>query len=216
MSHYMTALAMKQKGLKPAAKIVLYWLADHHNGETNRCFPSLARLADLCEMSKRSVQTQLDHLAEQGLIKKSLAWRDDGQQTSNNYELLLEGVQDLLCGVEKSATLPMQDLLGNNLVSSNQGSQRRARALPDDWVPNDKNIDDAIKRGFSDKEISHEAEQFRNYHHAKGSKFKVWDAAWRTWLGNSRKFAQASTARSRGATDSLLAGFGSYANKYGN
>ena len=34
MSHYMTALAMKQKGLKPATKIVLYWIADHHNGET--------------------------------------------------------------------------------------------------------------------------------------------------------------------------------------
>jgi hypothetical protein len=43
MSHYMTALAMKQRGLKPAAKIVLYWLADHHNGETGRCFPSLAK-----------------------------------------------------------------------------------------------------------------------------------------------------------------------------
>ena len=43
MSHYMTALAMKQKGLKPAAKVVLYWIADHHNGETGQCNPSIKR-----------------------------------------------------------------------------------------------------------------------------------------------------------------------------
>ena len=56
MSHYMTALAMQQKGLKPATKIVLYWIADHHNSETGACFPSLSTLADECEMSKRAVQ----------------------------------------------------------------------------------------------------------------------------------------------------------------
>ena len=62
MSHYMTALAMKQRGLAPATKILLYWLADHHNAETGKCFPSVNRLVKLCEMSKRSVQNHLDAL----------------------------------------------------------------------------------------------------------------------------------------------------------
>ena len=71
MSHYMTALAMQQRGLKPATKIVLYWLAD--NTTANRqMFPSLQRLADLCEMSKRSVQVQIDLLVDQGLVRS--AW----------------------------------------------------------------------------------------------------------------------------------------------
>ena len=64
MSHYMTALAMKQQGLTPAAKIVLYWLADHHNGETGDCFPSHKRLAELSEMTDRSVRNHLADLAD--------------------------------------------------------------------------------------------------------------------------------------------------------
>ena len=214
MSHYMTALAMKQVGLKPATKIVLYWLADHHNGESGRCFPSLQRLADVCEMSRRSVQNHLAELEEKNLIKVNTNFHN-GQQTSNSYELLLEGVQNLHGGSADIARVPPQDLL-TNLGSNNHVSKpvgKKAVTLPDNWVPNEKNLQDAHERGFTDKEIEHEAEQFRNYHHAKGSAFKSWDAAWRTWLGNARKFAQTSKSRASGATDSLLAGFAAYANR---
>ena len=65
MSHYMTALAMKQQGLRPATKVVLYWIADHHNSETGDCFPSINRLAVLCEMSRRSVETHITALEDQ-------------------------------------------------------------------------------------------------------------------------------------------------------
>ncbi len=67
--------------------------------------------------------------------------------------------------------------------------KRRAVQLPDDWTPNDRNIEDAFQRKFSGQEIDHEADQFRNHHIAKGSRFVDWDAAWRTWLGNARKFS---------------------------
>lgn len=214
MSHYMTALAMKQVGLKPATKIVLYYLADHHNGETGKCFPSLQRLAEVCEMSKRSVQNHLTELEERKLIKVRTNFHN-GQQTSNNYDLLLEGVQNLHGGSADIARVPPQDLL-TNLGSSNHVSKpvgKKAITLPDNWVPSEKNLQDATDRGFTDKEIEHEAEQFRNYHHAKGSAFKSWDAAWRTWLGNARKFAQTSKSRASGATDNLLAGFAAYANR---
>lgn len=89
--------------------------------------------------------------------------------------------------------------------------RKRAVSLPDGWVPSDRNIEDAMKRGFSTEEINHEAEQFRNYHHAKGSTFKDWDAAWRTWLGNARKFASSRPARGRGGHNALMAGFAAYA-----
>ena len=48
-----------------------------------------------------------------------------------------------------------------------QQKPKRAVSLPDGWVPSDRNIEDAMKRGFSTEEINHEAEQFRNYHHPK-------------------------------------------------
>lgn len=90
MSHYMTALAMKQQGLKPATKIVLYWLADHHNGETLKCYPSIKRLSKVCEMSEQSVRNQLKELERLGLIQFTPYFCDDGRQTSNNYYLMLK------------------------------------------------------------------------------------------------------------------------------
>ena len=87
MSHYMTALAMKQKGLKPTTKIVLYWIADHHNGETGDCFPSHKRLADLCEISDRDVRRQIFKLVELGLIQIENRSRSNGSQSSNSYKL---------------------------------------------------------------------------------------------------------------------------------
>ena len=66
---------------------------------------------------------------------------------------------------------------------------RRACSLPEGWVPSDRNIADAEARNFSAKEINDEADKFRDYHHAKGTRFKDWDAGWRTWLGNARKFS---------------------------
>ena len=67
---------------------------------------------------------------------------------------------------------------------------KRACSIPDGWVPNDRNIQDAIDRSFSQQEMNHEANQFRDYHLAKGTTYKDWNAAWRTWLGNARKFAR--------------------------
>jgi uncharacterized protein YdaU (DUF1376 family) len=74
--------------------------------------------------------------------------------------------------------------------------------LPDAWVPNDTNIADAEKRGFSQQEINDEADRFGNYHRSKQSQFRDWNAAWRTWLSNARKFGKgggmARQAESRG------------------
>ncbi len=121
----MTALAMKQRGLPPYSKILLYWLADHHNAETNRCFPSLTRLSKLCEISKRSVQNHLQNLKACGLISIEHSYRDDGQQTSNNYVLNLneDWVHDMPGEGAEYATPGVQDMPSNNLGSNNLGSE---------------------------------------------------------------------------------------------
>lgn len=72
--------------------------------------------------------------------------------------------------------------------SSKKRAARRCR-LPPEWVPSDRNIDDAIARQFSEQDIDREATAYRDYHLAKGTLNADWDAAWRTWLGNARKFA---------------------------
>ena len=130
MSHYMTALAMKQPNLKPATKIVLYWLADHHNGETGECFPGIKRLAELCEMSRRSVETHITSLEEAGLVKRIAQYRNTGGKTTNKYLLELTGTlensddtQNLRMGSEKFAHGDTQNLRMNNLVRRNLGNK---------------------------------------------------------------------------------------------
>ena len=46
MSHKATVWAIQQRGLKPATKIVLWFLCDRHNPDFG-CFPTQARLADV-------------------------------------------------------------------------------------------------------------------------------------------------------------------------
>jgi predicted AAA+ superfamily ATPase len=141
----MTALAMKQQGLKPATKIVLYWLADHHNGETGECFPSINRLADVCEMSRRSVENHLETLETLGLIQRVNQFRDRGGKTSNRYVLDLVGTsennsladtdtQNLRMVCEKSAHGDTQNLRMNNLVINNLGKETNNTSSKDDEV----------------------------------------------------------------------------------
>ena len=143
MSHYMTALAMKQQGLKPATKIVLYWLADHHNGETGKCFPSINHLARVCEMSRRSVEGHLTVLEQLGLIKRFNQFRDRGGKTSNSYVLELMGTtehnsladtdtQNLRMVCEKSAHGDTQNLRMNNLGINNLGKETNNSSSSDE------------------------------------------------------------------------------------
>lgn len=143
MSHYMTALAMKQQGLKPATKIVLYWLADCHNQETGKCFPSINHLASVCEMSRRSVEGHLIVLEQLGLIKRYNQFRDRGGKTSNSYVLELLGInennsstdtdaQNLRMVCAKSAHGDTQNLRMNNLGINNLGNITNNTSSNDD------------------------------------------------------------------------------------
>jgi uncharacterized protein YdaU (DUF1376 family) len=98
-----------------------------------------------------------------------------------------------------------------NIKTEPIGSAKKRRKpeieIPDVWVPSDRNISDAIDRGFSQMEIDHEADKFRNHHLSKQSRYRDWDAAWRTWLANSRKFQ--SNSRVAGKATSPRYGSGS-------
>tara|TARA_R110000850_G_scaffold23358_1_gene69083 strand:- start:18999 stop:19886 length:888 start_codon:yes stop_codon:yes gene_type:complete len=79
-------------------------------------------------------------------------------------------------------------------------------AMPQDWVPSDKNVEDALKLNFSQQDIQNEADRFKDHHLSKGSTFKDWNAAWRTWLRNSRKFnTQGGGKMGRGTSPSEIA-----------
>jgi Helix-turn-helix domain len=69
MSHDATNWAIRQRGLKPATKLVLWYLCDRHNPDFG-CFPRQDRLAAEAEMSVSSLNDHLRLLEEAGLIRR--------------------------------------------------------------------------------------------------------------------------------------------------
>lgn len=64
-------------------------------------------------------------------------------------------------------------------------------------APDDLEITLEMRQWFRDQGLAklgvdgkHETQQFLDHHRAKGTKFKRWDLAWRTWMRNAGKYAQ--------------------------
>lgn len=91
MSHDATNWAIKQRGLKPATKIVLWHLADCHNGHTGQCNPRQDTLAEMCEMSRSTLNVHLGRLEELGLIKRIVSFdKSTRRQRATHYVLAMD------------------------------------------------------------------------------------------------------------------------------
>lgn len=108
--------------------------------------------------------------------------RSSGEQTPNSDE----GVR--ANGVRSSDT-PSRPVP----TKKNVGARKRATQLPDGWAPTPAHADLARELGVN---LNAERSQFADFHTAKGSTFKDWDAAFRTWLRNAVKFGGAKQAPS--------------------
>lgn len=69
MSHDATNWAIKQRGLKPALKVVLWNLCDRYHPD-NGCFPSQDTLAADCEVPRSTLNVYLKELEDAGLIAR--------------------------------------------------------------------------------------------------------------------------------------------------
>jgi len=65
--------------------------------------------------------------------------------------------------------------------------KQRRSVLPDDFEPDETGLQAAA--GLA---LSTELAAFRNHHTAKATLMADWQAAWRTWVGNARKFNRAT------------------------
>jgi hypothetical protein len=90
MSHFATNWAIRQRGLKPATKIVLWHLCDRHNPDYG-CFPAQGRLAHDCEISRAALNSHLTLLETRGLLRRERRI-DPGtkRQMSTRYILAFE------------------------------------------------------------------------------------------------------------------------------
>lgn len=57
--------------------------------------------------------------------------------------------------------------------------------MPVDWRPKDEHLDLAREYGL---DPAHELRAFKDRNEAKGTTYKNWDAAFRTWLNQAKTF----------------------------
>ena len=69
MSHEATTWAIRQRGLRPTTRIVLWHLCDRFNPDYG-CFPSQDRLAHDCEISRSTLNEHLALLEAAGLLRR--------------------------------------------------------------------------------------------------------------------------------------------------
>jgi hypothetical protein len=62
----------------------------------------------------------------------------------------------------------------------------RGSQYPEGWCPKEHHVALAADHEL---ELEVEADQFKDHHRSKGSVFRDWDAAFRTWLRNSAKYS---------------------------
>lgn len=123
MSFTMMAKAKPIKTGSAGRKLVLMMMADIAD-DNGRCFPSYQHIADVCEMSKRSVMTHMSALADQGLV--SIEHRKGVKGNSSNiYHLRIPSEpvsppsENLAPPSENSALPPSENLAPRTYHSTN-------------------------------------------------------------------------------------------------
>lgn len=88
MSVQAISAVLAMRGVGPAKKMVLMALANYAD-ENGRCWPSNARIADECGVSRRQVIRVLKELETEGFIARTPDERRDGSQSASITDLLL-------------------------------------------------------------------------------------------------------------------------------
>lgn len=197
-------------------RFVLIALADNANDD-GECWPSIATISRKTGICERSVRNSLRHLEGEGWLQTQIGAARAG---ANRYRIVAPrpalDAPGIKCppaphaappGIKcptppaldapepSSITIIEPSLFGEDAPKPKK--QTRRCRLPEGWVPNERNVEDAISKQFTESEIRDEADKFRDYHAAKATVFADWDAGWRTWIGNARKFAGAGRGGSQ-------------------
>lgn len=132
MSHSATKWALDQRGLKPAAKIVLWQLCDRYHPD-NGCFPSQEKLADDCEMSRSALNHHLDVLEQRRLIHREVIRNQQTrrqEKTHYRFPFEAEWLQFVTSPQEPSAESGHGSESGNFAEPSPENDEIRVR-IPD-------------------------------------------------------------------------------------
>jgi DNA replication protein DnaD len=174
MSFTMMAKAKPIKTGNSGRKLVLMMLADIAD-DTGRCFPSYQHIADVCEMSRRSVITHISKLVEANLLnvthRKS---KGEMLNSSNIYQLTLNQEEKAEENSGENFALPSEMVALPSENSALGGSENSAPITYHSSYPINEPIKENINFQFLTADEFNELTKIRiENHKAKKAKAPV-------------------------------------------
>jgi hypothetical protein len=185
-------------------------LARYADSETLQAFPSRETLAKRAKCHWRSVDRALDELVAIGAIVKRHRKTDKTYQ-SNLYTLkrvppTLSGGTDTPVSRVLTPVSGGTDTAGNLTITTELEPKElyKGPKTADDYNPSTEFLQ-TLAGKYEGVNLQVELEKFRDYHVAKGSRFKVWDRAFSRWVAQAWEWSPAAKeVRARRAVEEEL------------
>lgn len=136
----------------------------------------------------RVTRTERNPTPDSDGVTRTVTYTDTYTDADQNKNSLVKSVADL-------SLLPTAS-------QKTRAKPRRAIALPPDFLLTQERRNYALSKEVTNLEKEFEA--FRAHHEAHGKVMKSWDAAWRTWCLNAKKFRGNEPPRGAGSMGGVL------------
>lgn len=183
MSHNATNWAIRQRGIKPGLKVVLWHLADCHNPAFGGAFPSQEYLAEQCEVPRSTLNVYLDQLEEAGLIAREQRRRAGSQkQERTRYYFPFEAE------FAQFSTAKPSPETGHGKAEAE--SRNGAEPSPENGESRVQNLDsnpvrEPVREPVNSRERASDGGMEDDHRRAERD-FKRWFASWPTFVSDSQ------------------------------
>lgn len=195
MSHDATNWAIKQRGLKPALKVVLWNLCDRYHPD-NGCFPSQETLAEDCEVPRSTLNVYLETLEQVGLIAREQRRQKGSQkQERTRYRFAFEAGFTRVCADKPSPETGHGD-------TAEAESRNEAEPSPENGNSRVQNLDSNLVREPVSEPVNLRESASEGFEKAEGDKpqaesreatersFRRWFPTWPSYVSDSEETAR--------------------------
>ncbi len=171
-------------------------LARYADNTTHKAFPSRDTLAKRLRCSKASVDRAVIELVDAEAIGKQ-----HRAYNSVLYTVMIDAPAGVITHEDTVSSPVRTDVITHDDVTRTtelepdnyiEKKSKKATSISDPFALEDTVVD-ALRKKHPSLDIGEQIDAFVDFHTAKGSVFKSWDAAFRTWCRNAVRFAEPRT-----------------------
>lgn len=171
--------------LPPGEKLVLLALADQANDDGVNCWPAVSTICKRSGQGERTVRRALSDLESKGHLTRH---HRDGGSTQYHVHPCQIGTPAETAPLPKTTPTPAKLAPKTSRTIKPKKDSARATRIPEGFAPSMSGKTKSTVDGWPPGRLDDELEHFRDHHIAKGTTSFDWQASWRTWVKNSKKW----------------------------